>query len=254
MVELCIKVRASALQISEENAIAKLRLNSRLMVANAVLIAALGTLHLISVPAVLAGEGEGEKKDLLFTYGINYVGWMLIYLASILFTASCCVVVTTRRYFEHLKAEASRVKTINIVFTSAYLSRALVFFTFYIGYPKKIGGYAYILAYVIGYNFWDTIPLCLIMTYHYSNFLTERATSENDSSEEATTENEEESTYQRTESVSYGSESGTDEEEPIDRHSEVPPINDDQFKLENATTNERTKSAESPNCQKLLPH
>jgi len=57
-----------------------------------------------------------------------YTPSILIVQSIALSTASIVLVVTVRRHFPvGLKKEASRVQTINIVFTVAYLTRAVTF-------------------------------------------------------------------------------------------------------------------------------
>jgi len=91
-----------------------------------------------------------------------------------------------------MKAEAYRVQTINIVYTTAYITRAIMSvveetmlaYTPMTDVEKKLGTiteFRINLAYAIGYLFWDVIPLTLIMRYHYENFLTETTDSEDSS-------------------------------------------------------------------------
>jgi len=109
-----------------------------------------------------------------------YTPSVLLFLSTSLCTASVYLVINVRSHFPvGLKAEACRVQTINIVFTVAYLTRALTFIvTDYIN-PYADPEFAEYLTYYIGYNFWDVVPLTLIMSYHYQHFLSE-STAEHD--------------------------------------------------------------------------
>jgi len=96
--------------------------------------------------------------------------------------ASGFLVYNAKRYFKKgLEAEACRVQTINIVFTTAYITRAIM--SFVAANYLEVGRstfkeFAIFLTYCIGYLFWDVIPLTLIMRYHFQNFLTETADSD----------------------------------------------------------------------------
>jgi len=102
-----------------------------------------------------------------------------------------------------MKAEACRVQTINIVYTTAYITRAImsvveetmlahtqVTMTDLEKQLRKTAKFRIYLAYNIGYLFWDVIPLTLIMSYHYQNFLTETETETADSEDSSTSRTE----------------------------------------------------------------
>jgi len=92
---------------------------------------------------------------------------------------------------------------INIVFTTAYISRAIMCVVDEIRHRHKENEkrpnakFGIDLAYSIGYLFWDIIPLTLIMRYHFQNFLTEE------------TADSEDSTTSLTESINESSSSAT---------------------------------------------
>ena len=90
---------------------------------------------------------------------------------SIGLTLACiCLMLRMNKYFpRNLKDEACRIKTIFLVFAISYLTRVTVFFDL----PGSNVSYlASNLTYYIAYNFWDVIPLTLIMMYHYKCFPT----------------------------------------------------------------------------------
>jgi len=62
-----------------------------------------------------------------------------------------------------MMAEAGRIRTILLVFTLTYVSRAVVHL---LGMYDVIGGYDIFLIYHVLYSVWDVIPLTLIMIYH----------------------------------------------------------------------------------------
>ena len=108
-----------------------------------------------------------EEGDFAVWYLSSYLISVLITLSIALTTASCYLVVNARRYFGPvLKDESFRVQTIHIVYTSAYLTRALVYIIFLI---LDIDFFSFTgkLTYYVLYNIWDVLPLTLIMTYHY---------------------------------------------------------------------------------------
>ena len=112
----------------------------------------------------------------------------LLLLSIVLTTATVFLVYNVRKYFkERLKAEACRVMTINVFFTVANLTRGIAFIVTHClpSQEEAYKNYTGRLIYCIGLNFWDVMPLSLIMTYHYQNFLTE---SSEESVSETTTE------------------------------------------------------------------
>jgi len=145
MIDLCIRVKVSAQQISSETATEKLRLNSRFAIVHAVLIAAFGILNQMTLGDYLQNlenTNPGHDTSWKVIFSISYVPVALFYLTIILFTASIYLVIITRRYFRAmLKAEACRVQTINIVFSSAYLTRAIAFFLTHTRWPGSIDGF-----------------------------------------------------------------------------------------------------------------
>ena len=123
-----------------------------------------------------------------------YTPTVLICLSISLCVASCFLVYNVKRYFKRgMKAEACRVQTINIVYTTAYITRAIMsvveeILDFQPGNEEVDNvnvtptvRFRIYLCYAIGYLFWDVIPLTLIMSYHYQNFLTETTDSEDSS-------------------------------------------------------------------------
>jgi len=70
------------------------------------------------------------------------------------------------RYFnvKVMMAEAGRIRTIFLVFTLTYCSRAVVFL---LGMYDVIEDFLnYAIIYLVCYNIWDVLPLTLIMIYH----------------------------------------------------------------------------------------
>jgi len=163
MVDLVIGLQKSAMKILEETAATRLWWNKRLVIV-ASLIFAVGGARLVWVSAK-ATDGVFSK------YPKWYLPSVLIALSIGLTTASCYLVVNARRDFGPvLKEESCRVQTIHIVYTSAYLTRALVY-TIFVSIGIDVHSFPYLMTYYVLYNIWDVVPLMLIMTYHYKNFL-----------------------------------------------------------------------------------
>jgi len=70
----------------------------------------------------------------------------------------------------------------------ANLTRGLTYVLTHTKWPDAYKGYTGRLIYYIGFNFWDVIPLSLIMTYHYQHFLYESSEDAEESVSETTTE------------------------------------------------------------------
>jgi len=67
-------------------------------------------------------------------------------------------------YFaKRMKEESRRIKTIFIVLTTAYITRAVVYLAQIFFMERVIITY---IIYFVMYNFWEVIPLILIMVYH----------------------------------------------------------------------------------------
>jgi len=84
---------------------------------------------------------------------------------SIGLTVACaCLVVRMNKYFDRsLKDEVCRIKTIFLVFTVTYLTRATANFVV----PRLHVSYlAYELIFDLGDIFWDVIPLTIVMIFH----------------------------------------------------------------------------------------
>jgi len=62
-------------------------------------------------------------------------------------------------------AEAARVRTIFLVFVFMYISRAVLYVIQAIIIDDVLNT---VLIYYVFYNFWDVVPLTLIMHYHYT--------------------------------------------------------------------------------------
>ena len=62
-----------------------------------------------------------------------------------------------------MMAEAGRIRTIFLVFTLTYVSRAVVFL---LATYKVIEFYNFFIIYDVCFNIWDILPLTLIMIYH----------------------------------------------------------------------------------------
>jgi len=95
-------------------------------------------------------------------------------LAIGLCVACTCLIIRMNKYFPRsLKDEGCRIKTIFLVFTISYLTKAVLSLVLPIAdYYDKISIFANQFTYEIGYNFWDVVPLTLIMMYHYKCFPT----------------------------------------------------------------------------------
>jgi len=96
----------------------------------------------------------------------NYFPPTIFSVLSIGLTVACtCLMVRMYKYFpQNLKDEACRIKTIFLVFTVTYLTRATAIFVI----PRLHVSYlAENLIFDLGDIFWEVLPLTLIMVYHY---------------------------------------------------------------------------------------
>jgi len=117
------------------------------------------------------GEDQPEWEGIYFAI---YTPLDLFLLSIALCISSIVLVVNVRRHFPvGLKDEACRVQTINIIFTVTYLTRAITFIATHYFFANSNAAFSIPLTYYIGYIFWDVIPLILIMSYHYKNFMSE---------------------------------------------------------------------------------
>ena len=104
--------------------------------------------------------------------------WMLAYYeldVPIMFSllsvglalASCSAIRNKRLYFdERLQGEIHRIRTTLIVFTVAYMTRAVVYTVYHILiHHGKSGPLTSAIIYYVGWICWDVIPLTLIMSY-----------------------------------------------------------------------------------------
>ena len=71
-----------------------------------------------------------------------------------------------KQYFaKELQDEGNRIKAIFIFFSLSYISRGTVFLLVKLHAIKHVGAVYYTV-----YFFWDVLPLCLIMRFHYKCF------------------------------------------------------------------------------------
>ena len=86
-------------------------------------------------------------------------------LLSIGLTVACaCLIVRMNKYFDRsLKDEVCRIKTIFLVFTVSYLTRATAYFVL----PRvNASNITEGLIFHVGFNFCDVIPLTIVMIFH----------------------------------------------------------------------------------------
>jgi len=123
MVELVIQVQKSALKISEEIAEKRLWWNKVIVTVTSLILAVGG----VGFSWAVRVEENQNKAKFAQNFTDYYLPSVLIALSTGLTTASCYLVVNARRYFGPvLKEESCRVQTIHIIYTSTYLTRALV--------------------------------------------------------------------------------------------------------------------------------
>jgi len=148
---------------------------------------------------------EEDVKVWIEYWNQLYAPANLLLLSIALTTTTSFLVYNVRKYFkERLKAEACRVMTINIVYTVANLTRAVAYIMtrwVFKNAPYLFWGR---MTYYIGYNFWDVIPLSLIMIYHYKHFLS-------DTTSDETSERVSETTTEASSSPSGTSQSSNEE-------------------------------------------
>jgi len=66
-----------------------------------------------------------------------------------------------------LKDEVCRIKTIFLVFTISYLTRAILSLALPVAAQYEwISVFAHQFTFEVGYNFWDVIPLTIVMVFH----------------------------------------------------------------------------------------
>jgi len=169
MVELGIRVQLSVRVIDEQTLKKKVMINRIfLCLSILLLLVAFG----IEVKATYDMIEESYQVP---AWEIDWITFFepvtLITLSVFLCSASIYLVCIVKRYPVGLKAEACRVQTIFIVFTVAYLTRAVTFAVVHFVFEFSNPHFEISLIYYIGYNFWDVVPLTIIMIFHYRNFV-----------------------------------------------------------------------------------
>jgi len=168
MIDLAIHVKLSAEQLNLERATTQKNWTKSLVCVVSLPLIPLRLLRgKIRADLIFAQEKVTEGKRFFYN---NFTPTIFSVLSIGLTVACICLMVRMNKYFPRsLKDEACRIKTIFLVFTFSYLTRATVFFVL----PRLDLSYlAENLTLYIGFNFWDVIPLTLIMVYHYKCFPT----------------------------------------------------------------------------------
>jgi len=168
MVELAIHVKFSAEKMDLETAQTQKIFTKVMVCVSSLPLIPLGVFRgKILLDLIFAPESLTDGK--LYYYDI-FPPTVFVLLSIGLTIACTCLMVRMNKYFpRNLKDEACRIKTIFLVFTVSYLTRATVFLVL----RRVEEAYVTInLIFDVGYNFWDVIPLTLIMRYHYKCFPT----------------------------------------------------------------------------------
>jgi len=172
MIDLAIHVKLAAEQMDFEKAETQ-KHRTKVMVC------------VLSLPVIPLGIYQATIGADFISTGEYATGWRLDFtllfppiiltlLAIGLCVACTCLILRMNKFFPvNLKIEGHRIKTIFLVFTVSYLTRAVLS----LGLPiaklyDKISVFAFQFTYAVGYIFWDVIPLTLIMMYHYKCFPT----------------------------------------------------------------------------------
>jgi len=151
LVELGIHVKLSAEEIEEPKAKKQICYVTTVLLLAMVFYLGLG---------VFETTNTVEKDD--FDDKILIHPLVLLSLSIALTCAYMYLYMNMKRYFaEEMKDEERRVNTIYIVFTIACISRAVIDF-----FEDPIDDQVFSVMYI----FWEVIPLCLIMAYHYKCF------------------------------------------------------------------------------------
>ena len=172
MIDLAIHVKLAAEQMDLESAKVQ-KHRTKVMVC----ILSLPVIPLGIYQAVLGADfistGEYSTKWKIY-FGILFPPIIMTLLSIGLCVACICLIKRMNKFFpRHLKDEGCRIKAIFLVFTISYLTRAVLSLVLPVAAQLgKITWFASQLTYGICYNFWDVIPLTLIMMYHYECFPT----------------------------------------------------------------------------------
>ena len=117
---------------------------------------------------------DKEIPPSIIRFYYYYTPCVLTSLSVLLTISTIYLLVLVNRHFKQvLKAEACKVRTIYVVFTIAYISRAITSLIFSLKPPHSMNEFTHGMTYLVMYNFWDVLPLSLIMSYHYSGFKTD---------------------------------------------------------------------------------
>jgi len=114
-------------------------------------------------------EAKGLRNDFL----ILFPPIILTLLAIGLCVACTCLIIRMNNFLHRsLKDEVRRIRTIFLVFTISYVTRAILSLVLPIAERYgKITDLAYKLTFLVGYNFWDVIPLTIVMVFHLKKII-----------------------------------------------------------------------------------
>jgi len=163
MTELAIHVKVSADYMSPEKAIRQKNW-IKLTVCIVACLCLLGGL----LQAIIANHMLVDKVpnwQVVFKKSFTPIVFTLL---TIGLSVTCAFLMfRMRKYFDKsLAEEVCRIKTIFVVFTIGYFSRAVTFAVLEIYDSKNIPYLVEQLTWFIGFNFWDVIPLTMIMVFH----------------------------------------------------------------------------------------
>jgi len=141
---------------------------------------------ILAVLYVILGSFDTFERD-SYTDTCSDASWPVLtelFSITVGLTISVSVLLYNMKlFFPHvLKDEKRRVKTIFLVYTTAYFTRAVIFLVYN---EWLCDNYveSYIMYYTL-YIFWDILPLSLIMWYHYISFKSQIPSTASASAEE----------------------------------------------------------------------
>jgi len=172
MIDLAIQVKLAAEQMDPEHAKVQ-KQRTKVMVC----ILSLPVIPLGVYQAKLGAYYAHEDKEPTGLKGFFYVCFptiIMTLLAIGLCVACIRLIMRMNKFFpRNLKDEGCRIKTISLVFTISYITRAVLSLVLPVAeHFGKISELASWLTFEVCYNFWDVVPLTLIMMYHYKCFPT----------------------------------------------------------------------------------
>jgi len=129
---------------------------------------------ILSLPLIPLGVFRAKKglsypiSDLATSFVIEF-GPVVFFTLAIGLTIACTYLIVMMKKYLHksFKSEVCRIQTIFLVFTVSYLTRAVIYYVLDLpNVHPNLTDFAYDYTIMVGFNFWDVIPLTLVMVFH----------------------------------------------------------------------------------------